>query len=157
MKLAIAEAIGTSFYAGYMPKAPGTAGAAVGVLVVYLLHRFAYFNSYDLGWFVLVALVPCIWASNVLIEALNSKDPQCIVADEVLGQMVSFIGVDLSKPLSYLVAFGLFRAFDIWKPYPVNLFERLPGGYGVMMDDLMAGIYAAGVMYLLRHFLNLPL
>lgn len=157
MKLAIAEAIGTSLYAGYMPKAPGTAGAAVGVVLVYLLHRFAHCNSYDMGWLVLAAMAPCIWASNVLIAALKSKDPQCIVADEVLGQMLSFVGADLSSPLSYLVAFGLFRAFDIWKPYPVNLFERLPGGYGVMMDDLMAGLYSAGVMYLLRHFVNLPL
>lgn len=157
MKLAIAEAIGTSLYAGYVPKAPGTAGAAVGVAIVFLLHRYAAATSYDMGWVALLALGPCIWASNVLIDTMKTKDPQCVVADEVLGQMLSFVGADLDRPLTYLLAFALFRAFDIWKPFPVNSFERLPRGYGVMMDDLMAGVYAAAVMYVLRNFLNLPL
>lgn len=157
MKIAIAEVIATSFYAGYAPKAPGTAGALVGVLLVYLLHRFAFFTSYHVAFFALALLLPAVWASNQLIAALGKKDPQCIVVDEVLGQMLAFTGLNLDQPLLFLLAFGLFRAFDIYKPFPVNLFERLPGGWGVMADDLMAGVYAAAVLHLLRNFANLPL
>ncbi len=157
MKQAIAEVIATSFYAGYVPKAPGTAGALVGVAVVYLLHHFAYFTPVHLLGLVVIGLVPSIWATNVLIDELKLKDPQCVVVDEVLGQMLAFLWCDLNNPLSYLVAFGLFRAFDIWKPFPVNLFEKLPRGIGVIADDLMAGLYAALAIYILHNFLNLPL
>ncbi len=157
MKLAVAEVIATSFYAGYVPKAPGTAGAVVGVAGVYLLHHFAYFTPVQLLGLVVLALMPSIWATNVLIDELKLKDPQCVVVDEVLGQMLAFLWCDLGNPLSYLAAFGLFRTFDIWKPFPVNLFEKLPRGIGVIADDLMAGFYAALVIYILRNFLNLPL
>lgn len=157
MKFAAAEAIATSFYAGYMPKAPGTAGAAVGVLLVYLLHHFAFFTPLHLVGFVLLTLGPAIWATNCLIDSMQIKDPQCVVVDEVLGQMLAFLTASLDRPVSYLLAFVLFRAFDIWKPFPVNLLEKLPRGIGVIADDLMAGLYAAFVIYLLRNFLNLPL
>ena len=157
MKLAIAEVIATSFYAGYVPKAPGTAGAAVGVLLVYLLHHFADFTTLHLMGFVLLGLAPAVWATDRLIDAMQTKDPQCVVVDEVLGQMLAFLTVKLDQPASYLLAFVLFRIFDIWKPFPVNLLEKLPRGIGVMADDLMAGLYAALVIYLLRNFLNLPL
>jgi len=157
MRFAIAEVIATTFYAGYTPKAPGTAGALVGVLLAFLLHRFAHFTPYHLAGFVVVFLLPSIWATNVLIDTLKLKDPQCVVVDEVLGQMLAFFTCDLDRPISYLLAFVLFRAFDIWKPFPVNLFEKLPRGLGVIADDLMAGVYAAFVVYILRHFLNLPL
>lgn len=157
MKLAIAEVVATGFYAGYMPKAPGTAGAVVGVALAYLLHHFAYFTTLHLLGLVLILLWPSIWATNVLIDTLQLKDPQCVVVDEVLGQLLAFLWCDLNNPLSYLVAFGLFRAFDIWKPFPVNLLEKLPRAIGVIADDLMAGFYAALVIYILHNFLNLPL
>ena len=157
MKLAIAEVISTSFYAGYVPKAPGTAGAAVGVLLVYLLHHFAYFAHLHFAGFIVLCLVPAVWATNFLIDAMQVKDPQCVVVDEVLGQMLAFQTASLDQPASYLVAFLLFRAFDIWKPFPVNMLEKLPRGIGVIADDLMAGLYAAFVIYVLRNFLNLPL
>lgn len=157
MKAAIAEVVATSFYAGYVPKAPGTAGALAGVLLVYLLHHFTYFTSYHVGIFAVVLVWPAIWASNVLIEELQQKDPQIIVIDEVLGQMLAFVGGNLDSVWTYGAALGLFRLFDIWKPFPVGLFEKLPGGAGVICDDLMAGLYAAFVMYVLRNFVLLPL
>ncbi|MBM3763581.1 MAG: phosphatidylglycerophosphatase A [Acidobacteria bacterium] len=157
MKLALAEVIATSFYSGYAPKAPGTAGALVGVLLVYLLHRFTYFTSFHVLGFVLLFLIPSVWATNVLIDALKTKDPQCVVVDEVLGQMLAFVGSGLDQPLTYLLAFGFFRLFDIYKPFPVRQFERLSGGWGVILDDLMAGLYSAAMLYILRNFLNLPL
>jgi phosphatidylglycerophosphatase A len=93
----------------------------------------------------------------VLIDALQLKDPQCIVVDEVLGQMLALLAIDLDRPLGYLIGFGLFRAFDIRKPFPVNLLEKLPRGIGVIADDLMAGLYATLVIYILKNFLNLAL
>jgi phosphatidylglycerophosphatase A len=157
MKLAIAEVVATSFYAGYAPKAPGTAGALVGVLLVFLLHRFTFFTSWHVLFFMLVCLLPSIWATNQLIAALKTKDPQCVVIDEVLGQMLAFAGSTLDQPWTYVTAFAAFRFFDIAKPFPIRLLERLPGGVGVIVDDLMAGVYAAGSLYVLRNFLNLPL
>ncbi len=157
MKFAIAEVIATSFYAGYAPKAPGTAGALAGVLLVYLLHRFAYFTSYHMAVFVLVVLWPAIWASNELIRQLKQKDPQIIVVDEVLGQMLAVLGASLDSPWTYGAAFALFRLFDIWKPFPIWALEKIPGGAGVLLDDLMAGLYAAFVLFILRNFVLLPL
>ena len=73
MKLAIAEVISTSFYAGYIPKAPGTAGAAVGVLLVYLLHHFAYFTPLHLLGFIALSLGPAVWATNCLIDTISCR------------------------------------------------------------------------------------
>ncbi len=157
MKFAIAEVIATSFYAGYAPKAPGTAGALVGLALMYVLHRFAFFTSYHMAVFVVLVSWPAIWASNVLIRQMRQKDPQIIVVDEVLGQMLAVLGANLDSPLVYGVAFGLFRFFDIWKPFPIWALEKIPGGTGVVFDDLMAGLYAAFVMFILRNFLLLPL
>lgn len=157
MKIAIAEVIATCFFAGYVPRAPGTAGALVGVALIYLLHQFAYFTSIHIGLFVLAVLGPAVWASNVLIRQMGQKDPQNIVVDEVMGQMVAVLGANLNSPWVYGAAFLLFRLFDIWKPYPVRLLEKLPGGLGVVMDDLMAGLYAMFVLYIMRNFFLLPL
>ncbi len=157
MKLTIAEALSTSLYAGYAPKAPGTAGAAVGVLLVWAIHHFFTLSDGMLLAIVLLLLWPSVWATDVLIAARGVKDPQCVVIDEVLGQMLVFYNANLANPWVYLLAFGLFRAFDIFKPWPVNAFEKLPGGWGVMMDDLMAGVYGALVLYALRHLAALPL
>lgn len=90
-------------------------------------------------------------ASKRYARALGKKDPVSVVIDEVAGQMIAFIGVPLGwKPL--LAAFVLFRAFDILKPPPVRQLEALPEGVGIMADDVMAGIYALGVMHLLLYF-----
>lgn len=158
MKSAIAEAWATSFYAGLLPKAPGTAGALVGLALAYLLSHFAFFSGWHLGGLALALLLPSVWASNVVIAESGSKDPQLVVMDETVGQMLAFIGVGWG-PITiwtYLAAFVLFRFFDITKIFPVSAFERLPGGWGVMMDDVMAGLYAAFGLWILREFGSLP-
>jgi phosphatidylglycerophosphatase A len=157
MKLALAEVIATWFYIGTVPKAPGTAGALAGVLLVFLLHRYAFFVNVHFALLALVLLPAMVWASSYLCGAMGLKDPQLIVADEVLGQIIAFAPVTLFNAWDYLAAFVLFRTFDIWKPFPVNLLEKLPKGWGVMMDDVMAGLYAALVIYIGQNFLNLPL
>lgn len=97
--------------------------------------------------FIGVIVVLGIWAAFRTERLLGMKDPGKVVVDEVAGQMISLL------PLSFLadgpwfvwviVSFNLFRLFDIFKPYPARRFEALPGGYGIMADDLVAGIYGA--------------
>lgn len=156
MKAGIAEVIATWFYVGTIPKAPGTCGALAGVLLVFLLHRYAFFVSLHFAILAVLLLPLMVWASNVVIGATGVKDPQVIVADEVLGQVIAFLPVTEYGWMSGLAALGLFRLFDIWKPFPVNVLERLPRGWGVMMDDVMAGVYAALGVYIGKHFLMLP-
>ncbi len=157
MKFAVAEVIATAFYAGYTPKAPGTAGALFGLLLIFLLHRFLFFVDIHLAIVALLLTAVGVWASNEMIDALQMKDPQCVVIDEVAGQMIAFLACVGYGWLNFVVAFALFRLFDIWKPFPVNVLEKLPRGWGVMADDVMAGLYAAFVIYIARNFFNAPL
>lgn len=158
MKSAIAEAWATSFYAGLAPKAPGTAGALVGIAMAYLLTQFAFFSGWHLAALALAMLLPSVWATNVVIDETGLKDPQLVVMDETVGQLLAFAGAGWGAigPWTFVVAFALFRGFDIVKPFPVNACEKMPRGWGVMMDDVMAGVYAALVLWCLREFASLP-
>jgi phosphatidylglycerophosphatase A len=82
------------------------------------------------------------WAATEMAKASATKDPSTIVIDEVAGQWLVLLGAALD-PLSYVLAFVLFRVFDIWKPWPVSWVDRrLTGGLGIMLDDLLAAVYA---------------
>ena len=94
-------------------------------------------------------LVPGIWAAHRVADATGSKDPGIIVVDEVVGQWIPLGGATELNWKSWLLALLLFRTMDIIKPPPARQLEALPGGFGVMADDVMAGIYAALVLYLL--------
>jgi phosphatidylglycerophosphatase A len=132
--LAIATALG----AGYLPKAPGTFGSAAGLLLWLALP--------DILWMQILAIVVVAvagsWSGNVAEEHFRTHDPSQVVVDEVAGMMVTLLLIPMTGPLWMLAAFVLFRAADIAKPFPVNRLERLPGGVGIMADDLMAGVYA---------------
>lgn len=92
--------------------------------------------------------MPGIWASTVTAREKGKEDPGFIVVDEVLGQWVTLLGVSSYSVGSFAAGFILFRVFDIWKPWPVRKFEKFPGGYGIVADDLAAGIYGALILYL---------
>jgi len=137
-----ARLIATFFYIGYIPVAPGTSASLVGMffylffcqnIVVYALIFVVVFF---LGFFV----------SDLAEKSLGEKDPSCIVIDEVAGSMITFFMLPL-MPSVLITAFFLFRAFDMFKIYPVNKFEDLKGGVGVMMDDVIAGVYANLLMH----------
>lgn len=132
--LAIATALG----AGYAPKAPGTFGSAVGLLLWIALPKILWIQLLAI---VLVAVAGS-WSGSVAEQHFNKRDPGEVVVDEVAGMMVTLMLNPIAGPLWMLVAFVLFRAADIAKPFPVNRLERLPGGVGIMADDLMAGVYA---------------
>jgi phosphatidylglycerophosphatase A len=144
----VAYFIATAGFVGRFPFAPGTAGALVGV-ALYALVRQA--NSWTLEAIVVVAtLVLGIWSATI-VERLVGKDPSIVVIDEVLGMLmtVAFLDVTVSGAFA---GFLLFRLFDVVKPFPVGRLEHLHGGFGVMMDDAMAGVYSHVVLRLLLTF-----
>lgn len=146
MKSRAANLIATWFGCGYSPVAPGTAGSLAALAIAWLLVQYAGWRPL---WFlapVLVLTAPAMWASGVTARECQQKDPGLVVVDEVLGQWLALAGAVHLNLKSWIAAFVLFRLFDIWKPAPVRQFERLPGGTGIVADDLMAGVYAALVL-----------
>jgi phosphatidylglycerophosphatase A len=132
--LVLATALGV----GYAPVAPGTFGSAVGLLLWLALP--------DIHWLQLLAIlvvsVVGIWSGSVAEDHFERRDPGQVVIDEVAGMMVTLAFNPVTGFAWLAAAFVLFRASDIIKPFPVNRLERLPGGLGIMADDLAAGVYA---------------
>src|SRR5262245_29579579 len=147
----IAIGFATAGGAGFAPKAPGTAGSLVGVLI-YLIVEAAHASAYYPHAIIFFFIVGT-WASS-RVERLYGHDSQRIVIDEVAGQMITFgffAGRYQLSAIYILLGFGLFRLFDILKPFPVRRLERLPGGLGVVADDVGAGLYALAALTLIRY------
>jgi len=141
--------IATWFGCGYAPFGPGTAGSLAALAIAIVLH-LAYGSGR--GTFLLltaILLLPGIWAADVFAKRIGQKDPHVVVVDEVLGQWLTLAGAATLNWKSWLAAFALFRIFDIWKPPPVRQLEALPGGIGIVADDLMAGLYGGLAIFLL--------
>ena len=148
--------LATGFGLGYAPVAPGTAGSLGAAALFALLHQtlegptFRYAYLFLLAWLVPIAL----WSTEQALAHWKTSDPQAVVIDEILGQWLTFGGLVLAAfagaPAAgwkYLLAgFILFRAFDIVKPFPIRRSERLGGAAGVVVDDVLAGAYAAAVL-----------
>ena len=144
---ALARVLGTFFYLGYVPKGPGTAGSVGALAIAWALHAYAGVSAPWLALFGVLLIGPAIWAAGRMAKDAGLKDPQVVVIDEVVGQWITFAGASTLNAKSWIAAFALFRLFDIWKPPPVRQLERIPGGAGIVLDDAMAGIYAALVLY----------
>ena len=147
-----ANALSTWFGCGYAPAAPGTLGSAAAIGIGALLAHYAGWKPL---WFAPLAIcvsVPGIWAAGETARQTQIKDPGFVVVDEVVGQWLALSAARALNWKSYLAAFVLFRLFDIWKPFPVRQLESLPGGVGIVADDLMAGLYAALVLLLAGWF-----
>ena len=122
-----------------MPGAPGTAGTLAAVGVVYLLSltgSAVFYSAFTLG-LILVSFI----AAGRCVAIFGREDPPEVVIDEVCGFLVCMLFVPLN-PINLALGFFLFRFFDIAKPFPIRRVERLPGGYGIVMDDVLAGVYA---------------
>jgi phosphatidylglycerophosphatase A len=166
--------IATACGVGYIPVAPGTWGSLVGVILYCATAPLIIRNAEDIRVSLgvtsfgvihvsLIAVAICIllaivgvWASNRVEKFSPTKDPQYVVIDEVSGQFLTYLLA--LAPLNWkylLVGFILFRVFDIWKPFPARQAESLPGGWGIMADDWIAGIYAAMGLWIARAFLHL--
>jgi len=153
----LATIIGTVFGVGYIRPAPGTWGSLVALPWAWLLHVLGGFPFLLLG--VIAAFLKGWWATSKMTEGSDDHDPSEIVIDEVVGQWIALL------PLSYaawsndipvhvmwpgwIAAFALFRLFDIWKPWIIGWADRRGDALGVMLDDVIAGVFAAiGVMAL---------
>ncbi len=146
---ALARVIGTWFGCGYFPKGPGTAGSLGALVVAVALHFHAGFAPVGFAALAAVFLAPSIWAAGRMARDTGNKDPQTVVVDEVVGQWITLAGAaSLDGWVAWVAAFVLFRAFDIFKPPPVRALERVPGGAGIVLDDVMAGIYGALVLWI---------
>lgn len=144
------ELLATWFGCGYSPVGPGTAGALGALIPAWLLSQYAGWPVWI--WPVAAILItpPGIWAAGVTAVRAGKKDPGLVVIDEVAGQWLTLAGAQVFNWKTALAAFVLFRLFDIWKPPPVRQLERLPGGTGIMADDLMAGVYGAIILLVVR-------
>jgi phosphatidylglycerophosphatase A len=158
---------------GYFPKAPGTLGSLAGILLSVVVSWLASRSAIaamslerDISFWterywipggtvilatVVVAVVG-VWASDRVANYSHQEDPQFIVIDEVSGQQLTYLlAFAVGGNWKYLLlGFILFRVFDIWKPFPARQAESLPGGWGIMADDWIAGIYAAIGLWLAR-------
>ena len=142
---------------GFFPIAPGTAGSAVGLVLVVVLGRaplaqpwrssllaFVAFGLFFLG----------VWAAGAAEKHFGQIDPGPVVIDEVVGQLLTFLALPGASWKWLLAGFVLFRIFDVFKPPPARQAERLPRGWGIMMDDVIAGVYSLAAISILTYLIR---
>lgn len=156
---------------GYLPLMPGTFGSVLAVGLYVLLASsfgsFRYTPSFGEPEFVVAAIHAVIlvafllfvllgiWAAGRSVELLGNTDAPQAVIDEVIGQLLVFLFIPFTRSWPLIIAaFAFFRLFDIWKPYPIDYLQELPGGIGVCADDILAGVYA-GVCLSIVHAVTL--
>jgi phosphatidylglycerophosphatase A len=140
MKRKMAWILGTFFGTGRSPLAPGTVGSAGAVLVLLLLPA-SYYTWLTAGLFVLATAIGP-WLADVLMAETGTKDPGFFVLDECAGMWLAALRFDKPSLTVMAACFFAFRAFDVIKPWPVGRLEALPGGIGVVLDDVAAGALA---------------
>ena len=136
---------------GYAPVASGTVASAVALMLLWLIP----FTAPALAWTVGVVTAVGLWAGGRVERVLGQKDPGIIVVDEVAGMALSVLLLPRTIPV-LLVAFFLFRLFDVWKPFPARESQAFTGGLGVMIDDLIAGVYALILVMGARALFGVP-
>jgi phosphatidylglycerophosphatase A len=143
-----ARVIATLFGIGYSRYAPGTVASIVSL-------PFAWLLAYSGGRFALLFLAILLlaigaWASEIYASQSGKDDPRECVVDELVGQWIACAFAPVSL-LGYVIAFALFRLFDIWKPWPIGYAERLHGGLGIMLDDVVAALMGSVILVVLSH------
>lgn len=155
--------IATFFKVGYLPLMPGTWASLVTAVLVYFIKPY-----WDAPLYIQIPIIVIIFILGIPAASeaekhfkllkktdkhFSEKDPRPCVIDEVAGQMVALLMVPHDKIYLYAAAFVLFRVFDVFKPPPVSTAEKLPGGLGIMVDDIVAGLYAFGILQLYIHII----
>ncbi len=138
--------LATGFGVGYSPVAPGTLGTLIAIPIYYFLSNISspIYEITLIGFFFL-----SVWVSEKAEVLFGKKDDQRIVIDEIMGFLVTMLWVPKTAIL-IVTGFFLFRFFDILKPFPIRRLEKgLKGGYGVVLDDVMAGVYANIVLQMI--------
>ncbi len=132
----ISEHISTVFGVGYTAYAPGTIGSLFGLLIYMFLKDT---SIYVYGITTVVLFIAGTYASNVMEDIYDMKDPSFVIIDEVVGMLLSLIAIPYS-PMYAILGFFLFRIIDIAKIPPLNWLEKIHGGFGIMLDDAVGGI-----------------
>jgi phosphatidylglycerophosphatase A len=138
---ALATLVATFFYTGFFPFAPATFATAVFLLFYWLVPGGEWLAH---GW-VLVATTLVSIPTATRVEKTRGKDPSCVVIDEVVGIQIVLLGAEPTLA-GVGAAFLLFRAFDVVKPFPIHRLQSLPGGWGIVADDVLAGVYTRVVL-----------
>jgi|SRR5580658_1115304 phosphatidylglycerophosphatase A len=147
VRFAVAWTAATWFGCGLAPRGPGTVGT-LGAIPLYLL--VSMHGRAGVAVAALAATALGIWASSIVAHEVGLKDPQIVVIDEVAGFLVTMLPIVHPSWQAIVAGFVLFRALDIVKPWPVRRLEGLPGGWGIVMDDVAAGAIGAAAMASLR-------
>lgn len=147
----LAMAIASLFGIGYIPFCPGTFGTFATIVLYAVLARFSISSQ-----FVTICVIFFIGvrAAQKAEKILNKKDPGVVVIDEAAGYLVTMCFLPFSITAAF-TGFFLFRMFDILKPFPIRRLEKIPGGWGIMMDDLLAGIYSSLMLRVILCFIGL--
>ncbi len=147
MKNILANWVSTVLKIGYLPIAPGTWGSLAALAVWFIIIESI--STITFIAVIVIIFIFGVYTSSVTERYLEKEDPSIIVIDEWVGQWIALLF--LQKSLLWgLIAFALFRLFDIWKPYPIKTIDKILGGWGIMLDDVVAGVYALFVLSALR-------
>jgi phosphatidylglycerophosphatase A len=148
--------MGSGFGAGWLPVAPGTWGATVAILPLFFFTKIGpsvFSTSLPIFTLVLTVLIVIFtWIGVKAADFLHDEwgdDPKQIVIDEMIGVWIAILGLPLTVP-NLIIGFILFRFFDIAKPLGIRQLEKIKGGWGVMLDDVLAGVYANIVLQILN-------
>ena len=141
----IASVIASGLGTGRMPKAPGTAGSLLGLLIGAIL---THYGRIPLAIGIIAASFAGLWA--IPRTGAATRDPGWIVIDEIAGQMIAMLPLSLVSVRGLLLSFLLFRLFDIRKPWPISLADARHDSIGIMADDGLAGLFAAAFIVILR-------
>ena len=155
MKL-IYKLFATALGSGYSPVAPGTIGAIVGCLALWLFEKYNLISTTSTPYLFIGLIVITIILGVIATDKLEKewgKDPSKVVIDEVIGIWITMMFVPLTL-LNVIIGFILFRFFDIAKPLGIRKLERISGGVGVMADDMLAGIYANVILQIIIYFVS---
>jgi phosphatidylglycerophosphatase A len=149
--------IATGFGAGYFPIAPGTVGSAVGLALVIAFRRTSLDCAglaVSLAALAVLLFALGVWSAGKAEKAFGRVDPGQVVIDEVAGQVLTFVATPRIAWTGLIAGFIVFRVFDIVKPFPARRAERFPGGWGIMVDDAVAGLYSLIVLVILGRFVK---
>ena len=163
-KINFSNLVSTVFFIGYFPLRGGGSWAALFCLIIFILSKWIFIDFLGISQIsfliinlvILIAYIPIgIYTINRTITEEN-PDPHHVVFDEWVGMFIPIIFIEYNI-IALIISFFIFRFFDIFKPFPINKFEELPRAYGVLGDDVIAGIFTLIVMVILQTFIDFPL
>ena len=142
----LSNLICTSFGIGYLTKFPGTLASFIILFPFWILKES--FNYYSIVLLLSIFIFLSFYFVSQEIKKLEDKDPKHIIIDEYIGQAIALMFCD-EKIIHYILAFLLFRLFDIIKPFPISYFDKLKNAFGLIMDDILAGFFAGIIIYVI--------